>query len=223
MVDMADFFDSDQNNRTSESEKLVTEEKAKSRRSGFWIKSLVVLVVLLGVSVGGFYAYRYIHKMVSEALANHIQENVLYVTDYLQQRVDNLEEELDKSRKVYVYNLQAAVVESNMIKIKEDFEKNVEALNKEIDEARKKIQKLEKSNVKKDFAELYLRSLTLKKDNMLKDHKKALQDAADDINAALDKIIKEKKIPAIFKVDAIAYSSDNIVDVTPEVINLLKK
>ena len=220
---MADFFDSDQNNRTSESEKLVTEEKAKSRRSGFWIKSLVVLVVLLGVSVGGFYAYRYIHKMVSEALANHIQENVLYVTDYLQQRVDNLEEELDKSRKVYVYNLQAAVVESNMIKIKEDFEKNVEALNKEIDEARKKIQKLEKSNVKKDFSELYLRSLTLKKDNMLKDHKKALQDAADDINAALDKIIKEKKIPAIFKVDAIAYSSDNIVDVTPEVINLLKK
>ena len=220
---MADFFDTDQDNRTSELEKVIVEEKGKARRLGLLTKGLVVLVVVLCLAVGAFYAYRYAHKTLSQMLSNHIQENVLYVTDYLQQRADNLEEELEKSRKIYVYNLQAAVLESNMIKIKEDFEKNVEALNKEIDEARKKIQKLENSKVKKDFAELYLRSLTLKKDNMLKEHEKALQNAADDINAALDQIIREKKIPAIFKVDAIAYSSENVVDVTPEVINLLGK
>ena len=58
---------------------------------------------------------------------------------------------------------------------------------------------------------------------MLKDHEKALQKAADDINAALDQIIKQRKIPAIFKADAIAYSSGNVIDLTPEVIKLLKK
>ena len=156
-------------------------------------------------------------------LSEYVQENVLYVTDYLQQRIDNLEDEIAKSRNIYVYNLQEAVLKSDTIKIKEDFEKDVKALNKEIEEARKKIIKLEKSNVKKDFAELYLRSLTLKKDNMLKDHEKALQKAADDINAALDQIIKQRKIPAIFKADAIAYSSGNVIDLTPEVIKLLKK
>ena len=118
---------------------------------------------------------------------------------------------------------QQAVAKSDVVKIKENFEKNVRAINKEIEEARKKIQKLEKSKVKKDFAELYMRSLTLKKDNMQKDHEKALQNAVDSINAALDKIMKEKKIPAIFKADAIAYSSGNVIDVTPEVIDLLNK
>ena len=218
-----DFFDYTQDNLTNKEDKVSGEYKGKLRRLSIRARSIVILVIVIGILVGSFYACRYIYKTASKALSDHVQENVLYVTDYLQQRVDNLEEELEKSRKVYVYNLQAAVVESNMIKIKEDFEKNVKALNKEIDEARKKIKKLEKSNVKKDFAELYLRSLTLKKDNLLKDHENALQKAADDINAALNQIIKEKKIPAIFKVDTIAYSSDNVVDVTPEVINLLKK
>lgn len=221
-MDIAEFG-SHQSTPVSETDKVVHEDKGKLRRSGFWIKGLIALVILVCVAVGAFYAYHFIYKTVSKALANHIQENVLYVTDYLQQRVDDLEEEVAKSRKVYVYNLQEAVVKSDMVKIKEDFEQKVKDLNKEIEEARKKIQKLEKSNVKKDFAELYLRSLTLKKDTMLKDHERALQGAADDINAALNQIIKEKKIPAIFKVDAIAYSSDNVVDVTPEVINLLKK
>lgn len=220
---MEELFGSDSIGHADRSNRARIGAMLRSRRFTLFIKVFAIFAIFVCLFVGALYAYRSTYKVVSETLSNHIQENVLYVTDYLQQRVDNLEEELAKSRKVYVYNLQEAVVKSDMIKIKEDFEKNVKALNKEIDEARKKIKKLEKSNVKKDFAELYLRSLTLKKDNMLKEHERALQKAADDINAALDKIIKEKKIPAIFKVDAIAYSSNNIIDVTPEVINLLRK
>ena len=220
---MTSSFNFNQNDLASKTNDEPCERADKSNRLGFLTKSLVIPVILLCMLVGTFYAYRYIHKTGSKLLSNYIQENVLFVTDYLQQQIDNLEEELVKSRKIYVYNLQEAVVKSDMMKIKDDFENNINALNKEIDEARKKINTLKKSNVKKDFAELYLRSLTLKKDNMLKDHEKALQGAADDINAALNKIIKEKKIPAIFKTDTIAYSSDNVIDVTPEVIKLLKK
>lgn len=220
---MPDFFDIDQNNSVSETDKVPCKYIDKLRQLNISTRKVVIVAVVICAVIGTFYACQYVYKAASKALSNHIQENVLYVTDYLQQRVDNLEEEVAKSRKIYVYNLQEAVAKSDMIKIKENFEKNVKALNKEIEEARKKIQKLEKSNVKKDFAELYLRSLRLKKDNMLKDHENALQNAADDINRALNQIIKEKKIPAIFKADTIAYSSDNVVDVTPEVINLLSK
>ncbi len=220
---MEELFASNQNPPAVKTDRVSVGCVGKLCRSASSAKGLIIFVIVVCALVGSFYAYRYVHKKVSKMLANHIQENVLYVTDYLQQRIDNLEEDLEKSKNIYVYNLQAAVANSDMVKIKENFEKDVKALNKEIEEARKKIQKLEKSNVKKDFAELYLNSLKLKKDNMLKNHEKELQNAADSINAALNEIVKKEKIPAIFKVDAVAYSSGNVIDVTPEVVKLLKK
>ena len=184
----------------------------------------IVFAATIGVIAGSFYAGSFLYKKAKTALSEYVQENVLYTTEYLQQQIDNLEEELAKKdqEKIYTYDLTKAVLQSDIVQIKKDFEKDIKNLNKEIDTAKRQIQALKKSKVKKDFADLYLKSLVLKRDNLVKNHEQSLQDATDRINKALAQIVKEKNISAVFKPDAIVYSTENVIDITPDSVKLLK-
>ena len=133
-----------------------------------------------------------------------------------------LENVIKQNRKIYTYNLEEVLSHTNIVTIKQNFEDEMIKLNDELNEGEKKIQSLKKVDVKEDFTDIYLKNLRLKRDDLVADYDKKINELTAEINDILNTIMKEKNIPAIFNQDAIAVSSAEVVDITADVIKELK-
>ena len=130
---------------------------------------------------------------------------------------------LEKSRKIYVYSLDEVLLKTQMVETKQKFDTEIVALNKELLNTEKKIKTIKNAKVKADFSEVYLKNLRMKRDELIENYKKSVDEITQKINAALEETIKEKDINAVFFKNSIAAKTPHVIDLTDEIVEKIKK
>ena len=132
-------------------------------------------------------------------------------------------QQIEQSNKIYTYNLDEIFYAMNIIDAKKRYEEDIVKLNNDLLEAEKKIKSLKDAKVKEDFSDMYLKNLKLRRDEIIGTYEKAVADLTEKMNKALDEVVKEKNVPAVFVPNAIAIKTPNTVDLTQEIILKMKK
>lgn len=138
------------------------------------------------------------------------------------QKQENFAEQIEQSRKVYTYNIDEIFYAMNILEVKKRYEEDVIKLNNDLLEAEKKIKSLKDAKVKEDFSEMYMKNLKLRRDELVSNYEKAVAELSEKLNKALDMVVKEKNVPAVFVQSAIAIKTPDTVDLTQEIIAKMK-
>ena len=133
------------------------------------------------------------------------------------------EYQTNTNNKIYFYNLENVIASSSLVEIRNDFETKLQALAVEVETAQKKIQSIKDAKVKDDFTEMYMKSLKMKRDDLLKAYDEAMIQATDNVNEALKEIAEEKNVSTIFTSKALAVTTDDTIDLTQEIIEIVNK
>ena len=141
---------------------------------------------------------------------------------FLKAQSETLRAEL-QTNKIYYYNLENVIASSSLVGIRNDFETKLQALAVEVETAQKKIQSIKDAKVKDDFTEMYMKSLKMKRDDLLKAYDEAMIQATDNVNEALKEIAEEKNVSTIFTSKALAVTTDDTIDLTQEIIEIVNK
>lgn len=137
--------------------------------------------------------------------------------------ISQLETQITENKKIYVYNLEEVLRQTNALETKKQFEDEIIRLNDELLEAEKKINSLKTAKVKEDFSSIYLQNLKMKRDELVNNYENNIEELTNKINAALSEIAQEKNIPVIFVHNAIALNTNFVVDLTNEVVAKMQK
>ena len=130
---------------------------------------------------------------------------------------------IEQSRKVYIYSLDEVLLKTNMVEAKQKLDTEIVALNKELLSGEKKIKSLKDAKVKLDFSEVYLKNLRMKRDELVENYKKSVEEITQKINVAMQEVIKEKKINVVFFKNAVAADTPYVIDITNDIIEKIKK
>ncbi|MBR1601457.1 MAG: hypothetical protein IJ677_07755, partial [Alphaproteobacteria bacterium] len=98
----------------------------------------------------------------------------------------------------------------------------VNILNQEVITAQDKISSFKDSNVRENFSDVYLNSLKMKRDTMIKEYNETLKDITTQINENLIKIAEEKKTATIFNKQAVSAITSDVIDITQELVQKIK-
>jgi len=134
-----------------------------------------------------------------------------------------IRKELEAARMVYVYSLEETMQGVNAAEKKKKFEEEAMRLNEEVSAAEAKIKNFTDEKLKQDFTDMYLNSLRLKRDNLVEEYQKMLEELSNKVNKGLEEIAKEKNANTIFLKSTIAVNTPYVTDITPELIAKLKK
>lgn len=145
----------------------------------------------------------------------------------LTQKINILKNQVAKQvvneRKIYVCNLEQIYQELKVEERNRNFEIELEKLNNEVKSAQKKIDSLKNAKVKANYSDVYLNSLVAKRDKVAEDYQKSLQKTLADVNQSLNEVATEQGINTIFRNKAVAVNTKYTVDVTPFVLEKIKK
>lgn len=130
---------------------------------------------------------------------------------------------IEQSRKVYIYSLDEVLLKTDMVEKKQKFDTEIVALNKELLRGEKKIKSLKDAKVKLDFSEVYLKNLRMKRDELVENYKKSVEEITQKINTAMREVVEEKKINVVFFKNAVAADSPYVIDITNEIIEKIEK
>ena len=119
--------------------------------------------------------------------------------------------------------MENVIASSSLVGIRNDFETKLQALAVEVETAQRKIQSIKDAKVKDDFTEMYMKSLKLKRDDLLKAYDEAMMQATENVNVALQEIAKAKHVTTIFNSKALAVTTNNTIDLTNDVIEAVNK
>ncbi len=137
-----------------------------------------------------------------------------------------LQTELKKSvaqlKKVYVYDLEETLRSVKLDDLNREFEAKINILNDEVSIAQQKIASLSETKDKDNFSDVYLKSLKLKRDTMIQEYNRTLENLTKEVNLTISEIAKEKGASIIFDKRIISSETDNVEDVTLEVIKRIK-
>jgi len=151
----------------------------------------------------------------------------VYEMNYLKESVESLnkkglEEKSPDEDKVYVYNMEDVLMQTGLAEENRKFESDMAALEKEINKAEKKVRSMKDKKLQKEYREMYMKSLTLKRDNIVSEHEKFMKSLLKNTNKALAETVKENNIKVIFNNKAVIFSTNYVTDVTPIVAEKLK-
>jgi Skp family chaperone for outer membrane proteins len=119
--------------------------------------------------------------------------------------------------------MEDALIRLGTVSLKQNFEKEVFALNDELKENEKKIERIKNANVKDDFSAVYMDSLKLKRDTLVQNYQKQLADLTEQMNKALSEVAEKYDAPTIFNAKSTVVKTNQVVDVTDEVVNKIQK
>lgn len=125
-------------------------------------------------------------------------------------------------KKVYVYDLEETLRSVQLDELNREFEAKINILNDEVSIAQKKISSLKETKDKDDFSDVYLKSLKLKRDTMIHEYNRTLENLTENVNKVIAEIAKEKGASVVFDKRFISVQTDNVEDVTAEVIKRVK-
>lgn len=177
-----------------------------------------LLIAFLLIFVGCLY-----HKFTTlqNELLAHQKNNVSDIKN-LKTQYTALQDRVIAQRKIYVYNLEEILTKSDIMATKKEFEENLIKLNNELTDGQKRIKSLHDAKIKEDFSEVYLNNLRSKRDELVNHYDKKLDELADKINKALTELCKEKDIPTVFLNTSIAITTDDVIDLTDEILEKIK-
>ena len=136
----------------------------------------------------------------------------------LNSKVSDMQEQIQNSRIVLFYNLDAVLRATNAINAKTEFESEIIKLNDEVFAAEEKIKSIKEAKVKADFSDVYLNNLKMKRDDLVKKYEQDIKALTDKINNALAEVAKENNAVVIFVQNALAVNTPETHDVTDEII-----
>ena len=187
------------------SKKSSEEVRTAQSSAGVW---LFLFVVVFGALIGYQQKEIYDLKQSSATFNADLQQNI----------EQSIKQDVAQMRKVYIYNLEDTLRGIKLESFNREFEAKLNVLNEEVSIAQEKISSLEDTKDKDTFSDIYMKSLKLKRDTMIQEYNHTLEDLTEQINQAITKIAKEKGASVIFDRRAVAALTDNVEDVTKEVV-----
>ena len=152
-----------------------------------------------------------------------LEQRIARVEANTSQIEDKLAKRVDDNRKIYVYNMEETLLAAGIPASSQQFESDIASLEREVADAQEKIKTLKEAQVKEEFSDMYLRSLKMKRDELINKYSESMQVVLDAINQALEEVARENNVHTIFLSSAIAISTEYVVDVTPQVIEKMKQ
>lgn len=152
---------------------------------------------------------------------SQIDSHILNISNTKQ--IDFLKKEIEQSCKIYVYNMDDVLSQIGFVENKKKFEEEVHKLSEEVAEAETKIKNIKDANVEEDFATVYLDSLKLKRNELIDNYQKQVEEMTDKINKALETVAAEKKASAIFKKSSLALTTNNVEDISADLADRIKQ
>ncbi len=123
---------------------------------------------------------------------------------------------------IYIYSMENVLLLAGMADENKQYQIDLDKLDKEIDAAQKKLNGMKDKKLKQEYSEMYMKSLTLKKDTLTETHDKFMANLLKNVNRALLTVAKKYRAPTIFTAKSIAVQTPNVVDVTDEISKYLK-
>lgn len=187
--------------QTSTIEKTTARNAAKSKNGiALWLVTVMVFAAAIGV------LQKQIYDLKQEQLSFKQEQN----------------QNTAELKKIYVYDLEETLRGLKLDSMNREFEAKINILNDEVSAAQQKIASLKETKDKDDFSDVYLKSLKLKRDTMLQEYNRTIENLTEDINRTVTEIATEKGASAVFDMRAVATRTDNVEDVTGEVIKRVK-
>lgn len=135
---------------------------------------------------------------------------------------DNVRQCVLQSKKVYVYDLEQTLRGVRLDELNREFETKINILSDEVASAQEKIASLKESKDKDNFSDVYLKSLKLKRDSMIREYNKTLENLTAEINKMVSQIADEKGASVVLDKRIVASQTQNVEDITDEVIKRVK-
>ena len=140
------------------------------------------------------------------------------IIGFQQSHIKRLENQVENSRYVYVYDVEEVLRGIRLDDLNREFEAKISILNQEVSSAQDKISTLKNSKVKEDFSDVYLKSLKLKRDNMVKEYGRMLQNITNEINEKVTGLALDNGIAVVFDKRFITVRTPQVIDLTDEII-----
>ncbi len=137
-------------------------------------------------------------------------------------KIYKLEKVVAHDSKVYVYSMENVLLLAGMADENKQYQIEMDKLGKEIDAAKKKLNGMKDKKLKQEYSDMYMKSLTLKRDTLVETHEKFMANLLKNVNRALLAVTDKYKAPTIFTAKSIAVHTPNVVDVTDEISKYLK-
>lgn len=137
---------------------------------------------------------------------------------FQQWQIHRLNKQIEPLQNVYIYDLEETLRGVRLDEFNREFEAKINILNDEVSTAQLKISSLKDSKEKDDFSEVYMKSLKLKRDTMLEQYNRAIQEITDEINTKITEIAQEKNALVVFDRRAVTAKTPHVIDVTEEII-----
>ncbi|MBQ9271605.1 MAG: hypothetical protein IJ218_05015 [Alphaproteobacteria bacterium] len=175
---------------------VKTPYKETGKKSGFkWVEYLFVIVLF------GVFGWNIKHQQV---------------------QINKLQQQIAQIQYVYVYDLEEVLRGVRLDDLNREFEAKINILNNEVSSAQDKISNLKNSKVKDDFSDVYLKSLKLKRDSMIQEYSRTLQNITAEINEKVTELAQEKGAPVVFDRRFITARTPLVIDLTDEIIGRIK-
>ncbi len=154
------------------------------------------------------------------------QQFEIYTLQHGQQEQRGLMQSISQNarqlKKIYVFDLEKALLKLNIADINKEFEAKIKVLNDEVSTAQKKIASLKETKDKDTFSDMYLQSLKLKRDTMLQEYTNTLENLTEEINQTVANVGIEKNASVVFDKRVIATQTEEVEDITDEVVKRAK-
>lgn len=135
----------------------------------------------------------------------------------------SLRETMENNRKIYVFNMDEVLIQTGFVDSKKKFDEDVLKLNDEVLASEKKIKNIKNAKVQDDFANVYLNSLKLRRNELVDNYQKQIEELTGKINKNLKIIAAERNAPAIFNKSSLAVMTDDVIDVSADLIAKIKQ
>ncbi len=196
-----------------QNDKLVQTIAALDKNK-FWILTVFVLLVAVLLIV---------RNMSLEEQNMRLQQDVQMLKSQFSNIDSQVAQKIDAGRKIYVFSLDDTVLSLGMLDKKKLFEQKVNKLNDEVRAAEKKLKGIKDQSVRSEYSEVYMKSLQIKRNNLIMDYEKEMAELNNRINKALEDVVVEQKLPAVWSAKNIAVATPDVVDITEAVIAKLQK
>lgn len=196
-----------------EKEEMQESDKVKSlaEKSGTG-KGMLIALLVAYIVLGGLAYKAYLLKQKIAV----VEKSVVQMEDKIAQRVDY-------NRRIYVYNMEETLAAIGIQESSQKFENDIASLEKEVADAQEKIKTIKEAQVKEEFSEMYLRSLQMRRDELVSKYTESMENVLNAINSALEEVARENNVHTVFLSSALALSTDYVVNITPQVIEKVKQ
>lgn len=138
-------------------------------------------------------------------------------------KIHSLENQLKNSRLVYVYDVEKVLASSpQLAEVRQNYEEKINQLSVQVQEAVEKLNKMKDKKAKEEYSEVYLNTLTLKRNDLVEQYQQEMKKVGEKINAALIETANRKNVNAVFFANSIALKTADVDDITQDVINAVK-